>query len=126
MDMTISISHLVRIGILIASAAGITVAMPSRSAAGTNPKPMRVSTTAELQQAIYAVVPGSTILVEPGNYTGDVYAPNLEGTAAAPIVIEAADPGQMPVFQGGTNGIYLTQSSYVHLRNIIFDAPGRA
>ena len=64
-------------------------------------------------------MPGEQILVLPGTYQGNLWSSTLQGTAAQPIVIRAADPNQIPVIQGGTDEMYLSSPSYVVLQHLI-------
>jgi hypothetical protein len=86
----------------------------------TNPPMVYVANQAQFQQALTNPIPGEQILVLPGTYQGDLSSTTLQGTAAQPIVIRAADPTQIPIIQGGTDGIYLSSPRYVTLQNLIF------
>src|SRR5580700_3547937 len=74
---------------------------------------------ATLQAAADRVLPGDTVEVMNGTYTGpqggDVVDITTSGTASAPITFEAA-PGQTPVINtsGTWNGI-LVQASYINI-----------
>ncbi len=78
-----------------------------------------VTNSATLRQAVRAAQPGARILLAPGDYPGGVYLENIHGTAAAPIVIGAADPAQPPRFVGGTEALHLSDVSYLELHNLV-------
>jgi hypothetical protein len=88
-----------------------------------------VSTGADLQAALTAAVPGTTILVNPGTYTiplttvqvnnnfamiNKTYYFNsyASGTASAHITLTAADPNNEPILSGG--GISDGYTLYIH------------
>jgi hypothetical protein len=80
-----------------------------------------VSTTGAFRAALAAAGPGTTIAIVPGVYAGGSYRQGLDGTAGAPIVIEAADPAHPPVFVGGYNGLQLSNASHVTFRDLVFE-----
>lgn len=80
---------------------------------------VRVANTTELRSALARAVPGTVIAVAPGQYRGYVSARGLNGTPDAPITIEAADPGQPPVFRGTSECIHLSSVSHLVLRNVV-------
>jgi fibronectin type 3 domain-containing protein len=87
-----------------------------------NPAPTRVvfvSTTAQLTQAIAAATPGTHVLLQPGTYQGGIYLQNIQGTAAAPIVIAAADPTRKPVILGGDTNLQIADAAYLVLRDLV-------
>lgn len=59
--------------------------------------------------------------MRPGIYYPGVYVRNLTGTAAAPIVIEAADPANPPIVRGGGTGLQLSDAQHVTIRRIVFE-----
>lgn len=74
-----------------------------------------------LVAALRAAGPGTTIRVAPGTYRGGHHLAGLSGTAAAPIVIEAADEANPPLFsaeQGGSEAFHLSGCSHVTLRRL--------
>ena len=79
-----------------------------------------VSADAELQQAMRNAKAGDVMRVAAGSYRGGVFAEAISGTAESPIVIEAADEKNPPIFDGGANGIQLSRCSYVTFRNLHF------
>jgi hypothetical protein len=62
---------------------------------------------------------GETILISPGEYGGGYDLRGVAGTAAAPVVIRAADPKQPPTFTGGRLGWAVSNCSYVTLRGLV-------
>jgi len=76
-----------------------------------------VADDAALRAALRSAEPGTTIRIAPGVYRGGIYF-QRSGTVDQPIVIEAADPADPPVFQGGGTAIQLGGCSYVTLRNL--------
>ncbi|MDB4450429.1 hypothetical protein N9127_05160, partial [Akkermansiaceae bacterium] len=80
---------------------------------------VRVANREELESAIRAAQPGTTILLAPGNYQGDLTARNLRGTQAQPITIAGADHNNPPVFVSGRSGLHFIAPHYLTLRNLI-------
>lgn len=80
---------------------------------------MRVTNSSELLRAAREARPGSILELEPGSYEGGLTLDNLRGEAGRPIVIEAADPKQPPVIEGGATGLHLHDPAHVELRNLI-------
>ena len=72
-----------------------------------------------LDAALQVVTPGDTIQVHEGTYAGGLYEENVQGTAEAWITIEAA-PGDMVIFDGGTNAWQFIDGAYLNIRGIIF------
>jgi pectate lyase len=81
-------------------------------------KKVRVKNSSELSRAISTIRPGTTLLLEPGLYSGGIYLRNIEGKDKQPVVIEAADPDNPPVFTGGRQAIHLADCSNIIMRNI--------
>ena len=80
---------------------------------------VHVSTRTEFINALRNAQPGTHILVEPGTYSGNIYLNEIHGTAAAPIVVKAADPSNRPVFTGGTNVIQFSDVSHLEIHDLI-------
>ena len=78
-----------------------------------------VSTLPELRAAAAAAVPGTRVEIAPGRYTGGVYLAGLRGTPDQPIIITAADPKNPPRFEGGSDGIKLTNPVHVELSGLV-------
>ncbi|MEQ1823416.1 MAG: right-handed parallel beta-helix repeat-containing protein [Fimbriimonadaceae bacterium] len=81
---------------------------------------VRVSTTEALQLAIRKAEPGTTILIEPGEYRGGISVSNLHGTKDRPIVLAGASPRNPPKFIGGTSGMQLSSVEFLQLQDITF------
>jgi hypothetical protein len=73
-----------------------------------------------LRRALVQARPGTVIRVAPGEYRGGLSA-TLRGTAAKPIVIEAADPERPPVIRGGKAGLHLVSAEHVTLRGLTIE-----
>ncbi|GAB4139173.1 MAG: hypothetical protein Kow0040_27100 [Thermogutta sp.] len=71
-----------------------------------------------LRQALREAQPGTIIRIAPGNYQPEVWVENLHGTEAGPIVIEAEDPSQPPVFTGGSEAWHFSDVSHLVIRNL--------
>jgi hypothetical protein len=97
------------------SAGGMVRGM-GRQAGGS----VEVRDAAGFQRAVAAATPGTRIRVAPGEYPGGFFFGNVHGQAGKPIVIEAADPKNRPVFRGRSNGIQFSSISHVELRNLVF------
>lgn len=82
---------------------------------------VKVADDASLRAALRVARPGTRIRIAAGRYRPGVYVSNLKGTAESPIVIEGADPNDLPVFQGGREGWHLSDCAYVTLRNLAVD-----
>ncbi len=76
-------------------------------------------TYATLTQAVAAVEPGDTIKIHAGSYAGGLFFSNLQGTANQWITIRNA-PGEVVVFEGGSNAIQLTDPAYLRIEGLIF------
>jgi hypothetical protein len=72
-----------------------------------------------LDAALQDVTPGDTIRIHEGTYSGGLYEENVQGTAQAWITIEAA-PGEVVIFEGGTNAWQFTDAAYLHIQGMIF------
>ncbi|HET7369848.1 MAG TPA: discoidin domain-containing protein [Gammaproteobacteria bacterium] len=70
--------------------------------------------------AVRNAPPGTTVLVAPGTYAGDMYFRDIHGTAEAPIVIAAADADNPPVVQGGVEGMKFASPAWLRLKNFAF------
>jgi hypothetical protein len=82
---------------------------------------VRVSTTAELRQALLAAVPGTCVVVAPGDYEA-VLVSGTQGAEGNPVVVRAESPASPPVFHGGVHF-----SSVAHLEIaglVVAGAPG--
>jgi len=88
----------------------------------TNAQPetreVRVKDSSELSRAIRTLRPGTTLLLEPGIYSGGIYLRDIEGKDEQPVVIEGTEPDNPPVFAGGSQAIHLANCSNMTLRSI--------
>ncbi|CAN5910216.1 hypothetical protein BH23PLA1_BH23PLA1_12560 [soil metagenome] len=91
----------------------------AQSVERSNEAIVHVSSSEELRRALAEAGPGTTIQLRPGTYRGGVHASGLAGAPGRPIVIEAAEPDQPPVFEGGGNSIHLSSPSHVELRGLV-------
>jgi hypothetical protein len=83
------------------------------------PGDIRVADSGELRAALKRVRPGGRILLAPGEYEGGVWIEKLNGTKGSPIVIEAADPENPPLFKGrGSEAIHLADCNHLVLRSL--------
>lgn len=81
----------------------------------------RVSDNNQLRQALREAGPGSTIVVEKGEYQGGLFAESLRGTAEKPVTIRAADATNRPVFRGGNSGWHLSGVSHLTIDGIVIE-----
>jgi len=70
-------------------------------------------------QAALDALPGDTILIHPGNYTGAYYISNLNGNANAWIVIMGTD-NKTVVMAAGSEGFHFSDVNYIKIQNITF------
>ncbi|MCE9635063.1 MAG: right-handed parallel beta-helix repeat-containing protein [Planctomycetes bacterium] len=110
--------HVPVLALAVLTVAAPVIAVTAR--AGDAPRVVTVRNIAELRAAVAAAKPGTRIELAPGTYEGSVYATDLHGTAAAPIVIAGADAKDPPLIRGGGNGLQLVDPAYVELRDLAF------
>lgn len=79
-----------------------------------------ITSTEALQRALRGAQPGTRLKLAPGEFAGGLFVENIQGTAGKPIVIEAADPKRPPVFRGSGNGMQISGTAYLELRNLHF------
>jgi len=79
---------------------------------------IRVQSSSQLQAAIQNLTPGTSILLAPGTYEGNIYVQRAAGAEQAPIVIAGTDPNSPPVFSGGRQAIHLSDCSHLILKNL--------
>jgi hypothetical protein len=93
---------------------------------GVQAQEIRVVDSTELQAALRQLVPGTTVLLEPGVYRGGWYLANVVGTPEAPVVIQGSEPNAPPVFRGsGGQAFHFADCSHLILRNITVEGfPG--
>jgi len=80
-----------------------------------------VNSSNALRTAILRAKPGTTILIEPGSYSGGMYFRGISGSAEARITIKGTDPEDPPVFKGGRQAMHLADCNYVTLANFVVD-----
>lgn len=76
-------------------------------------------TYTSLTQAVAVTVPGDTIMIHAGSYSGGLSIVNLHGTATNRIHIISA-PSETVIFNGGVNSWHMTDAAHVLVRGIIF------
>ncbi|MDH6707840.1 nitrous oxidase accessory protein NosD [Kitasatospora sp. MAA19] len=84
---------------------------PSAVADPTAAAVVKVTTTKQLQAALAAAVPGQTIQLADGTYTGNFKA-TAPGTAAARITLSGSAKAVLTTPTGGGYGLYLNGASY--------------
>ena len=94
---------------LLTSAAGLR---------GLGAAEVLVRDSSQLRAAVGEARPGTTIVLAPGVYQGNIYVRGIAGTEQAPIVIAGADPNRPPVFSEGRQAIHLADCSHLILRNL--------
>jgi len=105
-----------------ACAAGLTAALVlSAGWGGSAQRAIGVRNSPQLAAALAHATAGTTISLEPGVYQGGLSAAGLVGTAAAPIVIEAADLARPPVIRGGNEGLKLARVRHLTIRGLVFE-----
>jgi len=73
-----------------------------------------------IEQAVVGVLPGDTILVREGIYSGGMYIENLQGNLDKYIHI-MGESGQEVIIRGGSNAIQFTDPNFLVIENLIFD-----
>src|SRR5688572_31439635 len=99
---------------LLAAAGFVAVLNVASPAVGGE---VRVDGDAALRAALSSAKPGDVIRVAPGRYAS-VSARGLRGEVGQPIVIQAANADDPPVFVGPKVGIHLSRCAHVVLRNL--------
>ncbi|MFJ5233717.1 right-handed parallel beta-helix repeat-containing protein [Kitasatospora sp. NPDC088391] len=90
-------------------------ASPTPSSSGGST--VRVSTAKELQAALSAAVPGRTIQLADGTYTGN-FKITAAGTAAAPITLTGSPNAVLTTATGGGYGLSLSGAPYWTVRGV--------
>jgi hypothetical protein len=80
---------------------------------------VNVRDAAEFRRAVTQAVPGTRILLAPGDYAGGFSFSNLRGETNRPIVIAAADSTRPPMIKGGATGIHFTDPAFVELHHLV-------
>jgi hypothetical protein len=101
----------------------MAVLLLSLIAIGATPQgeTLRVRTTAELRQAVSKAKPGTSVLLEPGEYSGGIHLSNLHGSPGKTIVFGAADPSKPPRIVGGGSGLQLSDVSHLEVRDLVIE-----
>ncbi len=79
-----------------------------------------VNNASELNNAINAASPGTTIILSDGTWNNVFIDVNKNGTSSAPITISAQNPGA--VFMTGNSRVYL-EGSYLTVSGLVFQNP---
>jgi hypothetical protein len=74
-----------------------------------------VSTTPQFASALATASPGDEIILQPGVYSGGHYRANLRQ-----VVIRSADPNDLAIIDGGSNGIQLSDANDVTISDLVF------
>jgi hypothetical protein len=74
-----------------------------------------VSTTSQFSTALAAAAPGDEIHLQPGVYNGGHYRANL-----AQVTIRSVNAANPAIFNGGSNGIQLTDATNVTIADLVF------
>lgn len=111
-----------RLGVLLAAGllavCGGQFASSASAAAGAAPRTLAVSSPGQLSAALAQARPGDRVEVAAGVYNGGRIRVARSGTAAAPITIAAAAPGQVQFT--GSGGLDLTGVSHVVVQGFVF------
>ena len=78
-----------------------------------------VADRAALIAAMEGAKPGMRIRLAAGEYRGGLVFSGVRGTAAQPFVLEAREPGQPPLIQGGTNCMHLRGCEHLELKDLV-------
>ncbi|HLO97090.1 MAG TPA: right-handed parallel beta-helix repeat-containing protein [Fimbriimonas sp.] len=81
---------------------------------------VHVNSREQLIAAAQKAIPGTTILVAPGEYRGGIHLVNVTGTRHSPIVIAGSDRANPPVFVGGGSTLQVSDATYLELRDMVF------
>ena len=84
--------------------------------------PVKVSDYAGLRRALANAKPGTTILLEPGDYAGGFQIEGVTGTAKEPIVVGGRDPKHPPRIVGG--GLHFVSVAHLEVRDLFVVGPG--
>ena len=74
---------------------------------------------ASVVQAAAVTVPGDTIMIHAGNYSGGLSIVNLQGNRVNWLYIISA-PSETVTFTGGINSWHMTDAAYVQIKGLIF------
>lgn len=87
------------------------------------PQGSRVKSVPELTAALLAAKPGTTILIESGDYQGGILLQNLHGAPGQPITIRGEDPKNPPRFIGGGSALQLSKVSHLLISDLRIESP---
>lgn len=77
-----------------------------------------VSNDNELLNKLSSLSPGKTILIKPGQYSGNISIKNVNGASGGKITIKGVDPDNPPVFKGGIVSFHISSSTFLTLENL--------
>ncbi len=97
---------------------GLLGTVPAGAIAQERTRVVRAVGNQALRQALRDARPGTVIRIAPGNYQAEIWVENLHGTEEAPIVIEAENPSQPPVFTGGSEAWHFSDVSHLVIRGL--------
>ena len=72
----------------------------------------------EFRRAVADAIPGTRILLAPGDYAGGFHFSNVRGATNRPVVIAAADPTRPPIIKGGGTGLQFSDPAFVELHHL--------
>lgn len=82
-------------------------------------KEILINNSKELYKALKELEAGMTVIIAPGNYTGDIFLKNINGTNQKKIIIKGLDPVDPPIFTGRIVALHMADCSYVILKNLV-------
>jgi hypothetical protein len=106
------------LSMLLAAAA---MQLPTSAAPPKHSVVVHVHNVVGFRAAVAKAKPGTTILLDTGDYAGGFFFSDVHGLPGRTIVIGAADPAHPPHLTGGTCGIQLSRVSYVDVRDLKID-----
>jgi len=80
---------------------------------------VRVDGAAALRAAVASAVPGTRIVLAPGDYGGGFHFANLRGEPGRPIVIAAADPARPPVFADANVALHFSNPAHLEVHDLV-------
>ena len=114
-------THSLRQGLARWFTAALLMILGGARAGGAEPeRVVNVASVADLQRAAAAAKPGTRIRIAAGTYAGGVHLVGLTGAPGRPVVLEAADPAEPPVFEGGDSGLQLSDPVHVEVLGLAF------
>jgi hypothetical protein len=107
-------------GRAVATTPAATVATKQQSGSSGGVQTVTVREVNALREAVAKATPGTRIRIAPGEYTGGLFFSNVRGTKDRPIVIEAEDAKNPPVFGKAGEAMHFSEVAYLELRNLTF------